>query len=58
MKLYLILMSLGSILVLAIRVVTDYQNNSNPFHEPLLALNYVILIFWIIFFPIMYFKKC
>ena len=55
MKLYLMIMFWSSILVLAILIIKDYQNNVNPFTEPLTALVYLIIIFWIIFFSIMYF---
>ncbi|MBG9692020.1 hypothetical protein ABD91_14425 [Lysinibacillus sphaericus] len=57
MKLYLMIMFWSSILVLAILIIKDYQNNVNPFIEPLTALVYLIIIFWIIFFSIMYFTK-
>lgn len=57
MKIYLVIMFWGSILALCIRAINDYQNNVNPFNEPLTALVYLIIIFWIIIFSVVYYKK-
>ena len=47
----------GAIFVLTARIIKDYQNNVNPFKEPLTALVYLIIIFWIVISLIMYLKK-
>lgn len=57
MQVYLIVMFWGALLVLAVRIFTDYNNDVNPFNEPLSLLNYLIVIFWIIIFAVTYFKK-
>lgn len=47
MKIYLITIFLGSIVVLATRII----------NEPLATLLYFIIIFWMMMFSVVYFKK-
>ncbi|MFJ7982517.1 hypothetical protein ACIQ1D_19890 [Lysinibacillus xylanilyticus] len=57
MKVYLIVMFWGALLVLAVRIFTDYNSDVNPFNEPLSLLYYLVVIFWIIIFAAIFFKK-
>lgn len=54
MKKYLIFVLLGTLLVLFIRILTNYKNNVSFFDDVLSMISLFVLIFWIIICPVLY----
>ena len=57
MKRYILVALIGYIIILTIRTVSDINNKINPLQGLLSISYYLILLFWIILFAYLYFKK-
>ena len=57
MKKYILVALIGYIIILTIRTVSDINNKINPLQDLLSVAYYLILLFWIILFAYLYFKK-